>query len=254
MITKIKYNSVDYFADLNKPIDISIPIDPEGVLAWGMQPVCIEPVSHSGWIGDVEKGSAVNFNNIFFNPHAHTTHTECVGHISSAKESINQELKNFFFISKLITIKPKKKNNDCVITKNMIQNLVTKQEKLDALIIRTLPNKINKMCHNYSNSNPPYLLKEAAKYMSDINIKHLLIDLPSIDREKDSGKLNAHKLFWGFPDNIRHGCTITELIYAGPIIIDGYYLLNLQFAPFENDASPSRPVLFQLQKQVNEQR
>ena len=89
--------------------------------------------------------------------------------------------------------------------------------------------------------------------MSDINIKHLLIDLPSIDREKDSGKLNAHKLFWGFPDTIRHGCTITELIYADPIIIDGYYLLNLQFAPFENDAT-SQPVLFQLQKQVNEHR
>ena len=115
-----------------------------------------------------------------------------------------------------------------------------------------MPNKIKKTCHNYSNSNPPYLLKEAAKYISEINIKHLLIDLPSIDREEDGGKLSAHKLFWGFPDNIRCGCTITELIYAGADVIDGYYLLNLQFVPFENDASPSRPVLFQLQNQVNE--
>ena len=252
MIAKIKYNNVDYFADLNKPIDISIPINRKGVLAWGMPPVCIEPVNNAGWIGDVEKGSAVNFNNIFFNPHAHATHTECVGHISSEKESINQELKNFFFIAKLITIQPKKKNDDCIITKKMIQNLVTKNEQLDALIIRTLPNKIKKTCHNYSNSNPPYLLKEAAKYISEINIKHLLIDLPSIDREEDGGQLSAHKLFWGFPDNIRCGCTITELIYAGPDVMDGYYLLNLQFVPFENDASPSRPVLFQLQNQVNE--
>ena len=127
-----------------------------------------------------------------------------------------------------------------------------KNEQLDALIIRTLPNKIKKTYHNYSNSNPPYLLKEAAKYISEINIKHLLIDLPSIDREEDGGQLSAHKLFWGFPDNIRCGCTITELIYAGPDVMDGYYLLNLQFVPFENDASPSRPVLFQLQNQINE--
>ena len=97
MITKIKYNSIDYFADLNKPIDISVPIYSGGVLAWSMPLVRIEPVNHEGWIGDVEKGSAVNFNNIFFNPHAHTTHTECVGHISSTKESINKELKTFFF-------------------------------------------------------------------------------------------------------------------------------------------------------------
>ena len=252
MITNIKYNCIDYFADLNKPIDISVPICSGGVIAWSMPPVFIEPVNHAGWIGDVEKGSAVNFNNIFFNPHAHTTHTECVGHISSTKESINKELKTFFFIAKLITIKPKKKGDDFVITKNMIQSLIAKNEHLEALIIRTLPNKTNKMHYNYSNSNPPYLLKEAAKYISEINIKHLLIDLPSVDREEDQGELNAHKLFWGFPNNIRNGCTITELIYAAPSVPDGYYLLNLQVAPFENDASPSRPVLFQLQTKINE--
>ena len=87
MITKIKYNSVDYFADLNKPIDISIPIDPEGVLAWGMQPVCIEPVSHAGWIGDVEKGSAVNFNNIFLIP-MHMQHIRNAWAILVAKKNL----------------------------------------------------------------------------------------------------------------------------------------------------------------------
>jgi hypothetical protein len=28
------------------------------------------------------QGSSTNFNNIYFNPHGHGTHTECVGHIT----------------------------------------------------------------------------------------------------------------------------------------------------------------------------
>ena len=40
---------------------------------------------------------------------------------------------------------------------------------------------------------------------------------------------------------------ITELIFVPNNVFDGRYLLNLQFAPLENDASPSRPVLFEIQ-------
>ena len=65
-------------------------------------------------------------------------------------------------------------------------------------------------------------------YISQININHLLIDLPSLDKEKDGGELSAHKSFWGFPNKKRHGCTITELIYVPNNILDDIYLLNLQ--------------------------
>ena len=77
-------------------------------------------------------------------------------------------------------------------------------------------------------------------------MKHLLIDLPSVDREYDEGKLLAHKAFWNYPDNPRHDCTITEMIYVPNSIEDGSYLLNLQMASFENDASPSKPVLYEI--------
>jgi len=39
--------------------------------------------------------------------------------------------------------------------------------------------------------------------------------------------------------------TITELIYVPNEVLDGAYLLNLQIAPFESDASPSRPLLLE---------
>jgi hypothetical protein len=77
-------------------------------------------------------------------------------------------------------------------------------------------------------------------------VEHLLIDMPSIDREMDEGKLLAHHAFWQYPENTQFHKTITEFIYVNNEIIDGTYLLNLQIASFENDASPSKPVLYKI--------
>jgi kynurenine formamidase len=105
---------------------------------------------------------------------------------------------------------------------------------------------------NYSHTNPHYLTEEAAAYIREIGITHLLIDLPSVDREEDEGKLLAHKAFWNVKNVVvlnadaRMDCTITELIYVPDTVLDGNFLLNLQIASFENDASPSKPVLYAL--------
>jgi arylformamidase len=74
----------------------------------------------------------------------------------------------------------------------------------------------------------------------------LLIDLPSVDKEKDDGQLLAHKAFWDVNGNIRTEATITEFIYVPNKVLDGSYILNLQIAPFENDATPSKPVLYKI--------
>ena len=81
--------------------------------------------------------------------------------------------------------------------------------------------------------------------MRELGVEHLLIDLPSVDKEKDDGQLLAHRAFWNHPDNPKRGSTITEFIYVDNKVVDGTYLLNLQVAPFHNDAAPSRPVLYQ---------
>ena len=80
--------------------------------------------------------------------------------------------------------------------------------------------------------------------MNRLGVKHLLIDLPSVDRESDGGALAFHHSYWGVPEKLDVERTITELIYVDDKIPDGEYVLNLQVAPFENDASPSRPVLY----------
>jgi hypothetical protein len=56
----------------------------------------------------------------------------------------------------------------------------------------------------------------------------------------------AHKAWWCYPEQPRFDASITELIYVPEEIPDGFYLLNLQVAPVESDAAPSRPVLYSL--------
>ncbi len=94
--------------DLSQPIDISIPIKGglPNLTAWGMPPPSITPVKIGDWEGSVEKGATINFNDIHFNPHAHGTHTECIGHITRQSHSIDHLFKTYFFLAELITIKP----------------------------------------------------------------------------------------------------------------------------------------------------
>ena len=39
---------------------------------------------------------------------------------------------------------------------------------------------------------------------------------------------------------------ITEFIYVPNAVKDGEYLLNLMIAPFDNDATPSKPILYEI--------
>jgi hypothetical protein len=79
-----------------------------------------------------------------------------------------------------------------------------------------------------------------------LGVQHLLIDLPSVDREEDGGQMLAHKAFWQYPDNPRKEATITEMVFVPNEVPDDLYLLNIQIASLETDASPSKPLLFKL--------
>lgn len=254
MKANITHNGRHFEVDLSRPIDISIPLSATDAnpVAWYIEKPVIEPVRFGDWIGKVSEGkSSTNFNNIFFNPHGHGTHTECLGHITRDFYGINQSLKTFFFVAELVTLRPYVQGDDQVITKIQIQAALDGKAP-EALIIRTLPNDSGKLSRKYSHTNPPYLHQSAAEFIRKSGIKHLLIDLPSVDKEKDDGQLLAHKAFWNVTDvndlnaDAHHDATITEMIFVPDTVADGSYLLNLQIASFENDASPSKPVLYQI--------
>lgn len=253
MKATIQHNNTAFEIDLSKPIDISIPLTStdNNPIAWYIDKPVIEPVKMGDWVGKVSEGSSTNFNNIFFNPHGHGTHTECLGHITKDFYSINQALKQFFFLAEVVSIQPEEQGEDFIITQSLIDKTLEGKSP-EAIILRTLPNDEAKKSKNYSNTNPPYLDEAAAVFIRERGIKHLLIDLPSVDKEKDGGKLLAHKAFWNVKDvntlntDAVHDATITEMIYVNDEVKDGSYLLNLQIASFENDASPSKPVLYKL--------
>ena len=247
MIATIQYNSRKLQIDLAKPLDISMPIisSKKNVNAWYIDEPKIEPIKDAEWIASVSEGASVNFNNIYFNPHAHGTHTECAGHITEKVYSINQNLKTFFFLAEVITVAPENDNEDKIISKKQLQFAIG-NKKRDAIILRTIPNTREKLSRQYSHTNWPYLKEDAVKFMVSKGVKHLLIDLPSIDKEKDGGELLGHNAFWNTKGKLRLDATITELIYVSNKIEDGEYFLNLQIAPFENDASPSKPILYKV--------
>jgi len=244
MLAKIKNDLID----LSKPLDISIPIkgEPSNVNAWYIEHPKITPHKDGAFEASIAAGASTNFNNIHFNPHAHGTHTECVGHITKEVYSINKTLNQFFFLAEVITIAPEKYQDDFVISRKQLQYALG-NKKRDALIVRTLPNLKEKISRQYSNTNPPYFLEQAAQFLAARGIQHWLVDLPSVDKEKDGGSLLAHKAFWNVEGSMRKKATITEFVFVPNTVKDGKYYLNLQVAPIENDASPSRPVLYRLE-------
>ncbi|MEQ9263072.1 MAG: cyclase family protein [Owenweeksia sp.] len=235
-----------YRADLSKGIDLSSVLGDEKreLRAWYVPPVLKEPVQGDGWVGSVKKGSPVNFYDIRFNPHGNGTHTESYGHISEKQESINDQFTQFHTLAYLINITPEERSGDRLITLSDIRSRI-KKWNFESLILKTgnYPEG-----YDFSNTNPAYLEPELVSFIKEMGVQHLLLDLPSVDRESDGGKVEAHKIFWDFPDAPREGCTITELIRVPEGTADGLYLLNLQIAPFHNDASPSRPVIFEVEE------
>ena len=251
------YVDKGFFIETTNPLDISIPItsDENSVRAWYCGPVKIEPVVMGSFIGDVNQGGSVNFKNIFLNPHGNGTHTECVGHISKEPYTINQCLNEFHFFAQVISVTPQNiksdldEKTDWVITKKELMDKMNKsfvKGKHRALIIRTQPNETERIHKNYTETNPPYLAEEAIRYIVEIGIDHLIMDVPSVDREVDHGKLTAHHIFWNYPENPQLHKTITELAFVEDSIADGEYFLNIQIASFESDASPSKLVLYKI--------
>jgi len=237
---------VRYRADLSQAIDLSIVLRNglENPNCFWAPPVEYSPVVAGDFVGSTERGGPVNFFNVRLNPHGNGTHTECVGHIARERYVLHTCLREHHFLAKVVSLYPRPAGNgDRVILRDQIEEVLVPGEA-EAFVLRTLPNDDLKKTRNYSGTNPPYLHHEAVTFLVECGVQHLLLDLPSVDREEDGGQLLAHRAFWQYPHAVREQCTITEMIFVPNAVKDGYYLLNLQTASFDLDASPSKPVLY----------
>jgi arylformamidase len=237
------------------PIDISIPLRFNGPQpsAFGVEPAVSKSSEYGSLVGDTRRGGSCNFEQVTFIPHCNGTHTECVGHITNERISVRECLKDVLMPAVLVTVVAEEAaNGDLHITSRLLEERLKDRREASALIVRTLPNDDSKLTAVYDESNiPQYFSTGATEYIVKCGFRHLLVDLPSIDRLFDEGKLVNHRIFWNVKQGsfevnseTRSGSTITELIYVPNEVADGEYLLNLQIAPFASDAAPSRPVLF----------
>lgn len=260
-MTKLVIDNLEYCFDLSAPIDISIPLIFNGSQpnAYGVEPATSTPCAAGELVGDTRQGGSCNFEQYTFIPHCNGTHTECVGHITNERISVRDSLRDVFIEAELVTVTSVRAINsgDTYSTAFGEDDLLIEKKSLEdvgdakALIVRTLPNDDSKLSREYIESVPPYFTTEAMQGILELGVEHLLVDLPSIDRLFDDGRLSNHRIFWdvdagSFEPNLntRRHSTITELVYVPNEVPDGRYLLNLQVAPFATDAAPSRPILF----------
>lgn len=257
-----------WLADTARAIDLSIPLRFDGPQpsVFGGATAQGQALEAGSFVGDVRRGGSCNCDSYSLTPHCNGTHTECVGHITRERISVRDIAVDHLVPALLLSITPEASEataesstpapqpGDRLITRKALQQATSAHSALafGALVIRTLPNGEDKLSRNYGTSDaPPYFSADAMRWIVERNVRHLVVDLPSLDRGADQGHLTTHRLFWGMPPGdksfataTRANATVTELAYIDAAVADGFYLLNLQVAPFDADAAPSRPILY----------
>lgn len=238
---------------LGNPIDISIPLKFGGPQpnAYGVEAASATACESSGIVGDTRRGGSCNFESLTLIPHCNGTHTECVGHIAHDRISIRNCLRDVLIPATVVTVTPEYSQGELLIDAPHLAEVDSTTDDR-ALVVRTLPNDERKLSRVYGEHfMPAYFTADAMHRIVEFGYEHLLVDLPSIDRLFDGGKLANHRIFWNVEpgsfavnERTRMNSTITEMIYVPAEVADGKYWLNLQIPPFESDAAPSRPLLF----------
>ncbi len=265
-IFSLRVGSRKVSADSSQGYDLSIPyrFKDQGLNAFGVDPASVQTVENNNFLGDTRRSGSCNVEQYTLIPHCHGTHTECVGHIVDEFLAVVDILKDVWVPAVIITVELERAglSKDQAVSSSQEDDFIISRQSLNrslemfsdpffshALIIRTLPNHESKKTREYDNA--PYFSNEAMENIVTRPVQHLLVDIPSVDRMCDQGKLSNHRLFWGLEAG-QHTLgqqsaslkTITEFIYIADEIKDGYYLLNLQLSPFEADAAPSRPMVY----------
>jgi kynurenine formamidase len=253
--------------ELTKPVDLAVELDFAGpqVRHFGAARASSRPFETPGFKGSVAQGSGCNCDVITLIPHCNGTHTESVGHLTRERLDAWRVVPAGLLPALLLSVAPEAAGDegtepapqptDRLITRRALERRWPAHPPFapHALIVRTLPNDAAKRTHDYTGQTPPYLSREAAQLLVSRGIQHLIVDLPSIDRAQDEGRLTAHRIFFGLPRTsvelaaaTRPGATITELAFVPDSVPDGVGLLELQVPALSGDAVPSRPLLYPL--------
>ena len=212
--------------------------------AWYSSNPSIHAIQQEGFTGDTRLGGSVNSNEVSLQPHNHGTHTECYGHIAKERVALSEVFNGYTGLASLHT-------TNLPYGAPIDAGCLPKSSH-PALILRT--NLEGFRAKDFSNSEPSYISPKAMEAIVALGVKHLLIDLPSVDPEFDQGALLANRIFWGYQNGTftRTSCTITEMARIPKHVQDGEFVISLQTLDWESDAVPSNPVLYPVKKEVEQ--
>ena len=249
MKIQINHNDQVYNIDSKKGHDLSIRNDFSGnaPIFYGAEQPKVSPQHSGDFIGDLESGGSCSVPIVSCNIHCTGTHTECISHIQDSKFKITDKCPRGLIPSYLITVEIVAANSvkdsyHCdisgsnVVCKEAIKSKIS--TPCESLIIRTLPNDESKLSRNYDDVSAPFLTSDAMDHINQLGVKHLLVDLPSIDKADDGGVLGNHRSFFN------KGDTISELLYIPNDLLDGFGFLQIQIPNWSLDSAPSRPIFF----------
>jgi arylformamidase len=255
--------------DAAHPVSLALQLDFGGPQPrhFGAPPASARPFEAPGFAGSVARGASCNCDVLTLIPHCNGTHTEGVGHLTRERCDVSRIAPWGFLPALLLTLAPQPaassregslpaaRAGDLLLTRQGLERAwpAALPFTVRALILRTAPNGADKRSRDYSGHTPPYLSQQAAALLVERDIRHLVVDVPSIDRAHDEGALTAHRIFFGLPAGAtelaratRSDATVTELAFVPDELRDGPYLLELQLPALGGDAVPSRPLLYPL--------
>jgi len=274
MIIRFQLNDLAYESEPTQGVTLAIPMDFDGPQPnhFGAPKASRKALKLGEFVGDTERGGSCNVDTLSMVPHCNGTHTESVGHIVNQDVFVGHHAVDAFATATLITVKPELwrdmkskadsyrpplENEDRVIDRAQLENAFDslKIDGTTSLIIRTI-SSIQKRSVAYGEAHPPaFFTVEAMQLIVSRNYRHLLVDLPSVDRMFDDGLLTNHHLFWSVQEGThslgaesRQDKTITEMLLVPDDVEDGLYLLNLQVPALCSDAAPSRPVIYPVKR------
>ena len=256
----LRLGARDVVVDLSRPVSLARELDFQGAQPhhFDAPAATSQPYRAPGFSGSVAAGASCNCDVISVIPHCNGTHTEAAGHLSKEPLDAARVVPSGLLPALLITVvpvaatsvsetsDPRPQPGDFLITRAAIESAWPAQIPftVQALVIRSTGAPV-----------VPYLSRDAAQAIVQHGIQHLVIDLPSLDREHDEGRLTAHRIFFGLPAGVsslqqvrRPGATVTELALVPEELADGAYLLELQIPAWRGDAVPSRPLLYALRE------
>jgi kynurenine formamidase len=269
VLAELNYGGQKVRAALDRGVSLAIAVEfgAAGPRHFGAGAPEARPFSIGGFSGSVASGASVNCSTMTLTPHCQMTHTESVAHLTREAGDAWRVVPRGLLPAVVVSLVPEPASEssestdpqpwatDSLISKRRLRAAWPMTRMVDpvAVIVRTLPNDPAKRTRNYTDKVPPYFTREAVAWLVEKRIEHLVVDVPSLDRTQDEGRLVGHRLFFGLPpgssargDAARSRATITELAFVPDEVHDGPCILSLAVPAIGGDAVPSQPIVYPL--------